>query len=172
MSALRSYLMVLLMVLLMALGLVLVGCATQDDLVESSEGSDVAAESEQNEAAEATNEPESTEEAVDDTEPEAEEQRVERADDGELFPDVIGAEATIDDDGTWTFSVTLSSPYDTAERYADAWRVVGADGTEFGRRELAHDHANEQPFTRSQAGIQIPENVDTVTIEGLSLIHI
>ena len=87
----------------------------------------------------------------------------------DAFPDVIGAEARQDADGTWTFAVTISSPYDTPERYADGWRVVGPDGDVFGVRELAHDHANEQPFTRSRSGIEIPDGVDTVTIEGRDL---
>lgn len=82
------------------------------------------------------------------------------------FPDVIAATAQLDGDGTWTFAATISSPYDTPERYADAWRVLGPDGTVFGVRELAHDHANEQPFTRSRSGIEIPDDVDTVTVEG------
>ncbi|HQZ33071.1 MAG TPA: hypothetical protein PK020_01535 [Ilumatobacteraceae bacterium] len=66
----------------------------------------------------------------------------------------------------WTFDVTLSSPYDTPERYADAWRVVGMDGTVFGVRELDHDHASEQPFTRSLENVQIPDDVDKVVVEG------
>ena len=85
---------------------------------------------------------------------------------GELFPDVIEARAEQGFDGLWTFSATLSSPYDTPQRYADAWRVVGPDGEVYGIRELAHDHANEQPFTRSQSGIEIPDDVSVVTIEG------
>ncbi len=82
------------------------------------------------------------------------------------FPDVIGASATSSGDSVWTISATISSPYDTPERYADAWRVVGPDGTVFGERILGHDHANEQPFTRSQSGITIPSEVTEVTIEG------
>ncbi|MGH1488385.1 MAG: hypothetical protein ACRBK7_03170 [Acidimicrobiales bacterium] len=87
-------------------------------------------------------------------------------DSDELFPDVIGVEATQTDDGSWTFSVTLSSPYDTPERYADAWRVAGLDGEVFGVRELTHDHQSEQPFTRSQEGIVIPDEVQAVVVEG------
>ena len=83
-----------------------------------------------------------------------------------VFPDVIDATASGDDEGTWTVSATLSSPYDSPARYADAWRVVGPDGMVYGTRELAHDHAGEQPFTRSQSGIEIPGDVDVVTIEG------
>lgn len=85
---------------------------------------------------------------------------------GELHPDVVGVSASRDADGSWTFAVTLSSPYDSPERYADAWRVVGPDGEVYGILELTHDHAAEQPFTRSQSGIVIPEGVTTVTVEG------
>lgn len=84
----------------------------------------------------------------------------------ELFPDVVAVDASLADDGTWSFSVTLSSPYDTPQRYADAWRVLGPDGSELGVRELAHDHANEQPFTRSLGGVEIPDTVQTVVVEG------
>ena len=82
------------------------------------------------------------------------------------FPDVLAAQATPEGNDAWRFDVTLSSPYDSAARYADAWRVVGPDGTEYGIRVLTHDHASEQPFTRSQSGIVIPADVDTVTVEG------
>jgi hypothetical protein len=83
------------------------------------------------------------------------------------FPDVLAAEPTFDEaTDTWSFSVTMSSPYDTPERYADGWRVVGPDGTVFGIHTLAHDHASEQPFTRTQTGVEIPEDVTRVTIEG------
>ncbi len=84
----------------------------------------------------------------------------------ELFPDVVGVEAQRAEDGTWQFDVTLSSPYDSPERYADAWRVVGPDGTVYGERILLHDHATEQPFTRSQSGIEIPDGVVEVLVEG------
>ena len=90
------------------------------------------------------------------------------AEDVQMFPDVIGATA-VQEGTTWTFSATLSSPYDTPERYADAWRVVGPDGTVLGERILNHDHATEQPFTRSESGIEIPDDVATVTIEGRDL---
>ncbi len=89
----------------------------------------------------------------------------------EEFPDIIAVQATPTGDGTWRFDVTVSSTYDTPERYADAWRVVGPDGTEYGVRVLTHDHASEQPFTRSQSGIEIPADVQTVTIEGRDLVN-
>ncbi len=84
----------------------------------------------------------------------------------ELFPDVVDVRAEQSGNGSWTFFVTLSSPYDTPERYADAWRVTGPDGEEYGVRRLTHDHQNEQPFTRSESGIVIPEGVTEVIVEG------
>jgi hypothetical protein len=82
------------------------------------------------------------------------------------FPNVVDAVATQDQPGLWTFSVTLSSPYDSPSRYADSWRVRNAEGTVYGERFLTHDHASEQPFTRSQSGIRIPDTVSEVIIEG------
>lgn len=84
----------------------------------------------------------------------------------ELFPDVVDVDATSDGDDTWTFAVTLSSPYDSPSRYADSWRVRSASGTVYGERFLTHDHASEQPFTRSQSGIKIPADVLVVVVEG------
>lgn len=81
------------------------------------------------------------------------------------FPDVLEAELTPSGD-TWSVAATISSPYDSPDRYADAFRVLAPDGTELGVRELTHDHASEQPFTRSLDDVAIPDDVDEVTVEG------
>lgn len=81
-------------------------------------------------------------------------------------PAVLAAELRRDSGGTWSLDVTISSEYDSAERYADGWRVLTPEGDVLGEHELAHDHAGEQPFTRTQTGLEIPESVSTVTIEG------
>ena len=88
--------------------------------------------------------------------------------DGQRFPDVVDVQAERAGD-TYTFTVTISSPYDTPERYADGWRITGSDGTVYGEHELTHDHAAEQPFTRTQAGVRIPDGVDQVVVEGHDL---
>lgn len=84
----------------------------------------------------------------------------------QLFPDVLAVKATREESGTWRFDVTLSSPYDSPERYADAWRVLGPEGEELGVRILTHDHANDQPFTRSLSGVAIPDGVDVIVVQG------
>lgn len=87
----------------------------------------------------------------------------------QTFPDVI--EVTIEESGAnrFDFSVTLSSPYDSPERYADAFRVMDENGTVFGVRELLHHHAHEQPFTRGLYGITIPDEVRRVIVQGRDL---
>lgn len=75
------------------------------------------------------------------------------------------------DGGNWTFSVTLRHGDTGWDDYADGWRVVAKDGTEFGLRTLFHPHVNEQPFTRSQSGIAIPEGVTQVFIEARTNAH-
>ena len=84
---------------------------------------------------------------------------------GDRFPDVVAVDVTATGD-TFRFSVTISSPYDTPERYADAWRVLAPNGDELAIRELTHDHQSEQPFTRSLDGVEIPDGIESVTVQG------
>ncbi len=84
-------------------------------------------------------------------------------------PEVLAAELTRAGSSRYSLSVTMSSEYDTPERYADGWRVLDPDGKVLGTMELGHDHAAEQPFTRAQDGLEIPEGVDEVTVEGHDL---
>ena len=95
---------------------------------------------------------------------------VETSGNEQQFPDIVEVAVTAEGD-TFRFDVTVSSPYDTPERYADAWRVVAPDGTELGVRELTHDHASEQPFTRSLNDVVIPPDVTEVTVEGRDLVN-
>ena len=89
----------------------------------------------------------------------------------QLYPDILKATLTEQADGTFNISVTVSSPYDTPQRYADAWRVLAPDGTTLGERVLTHDHASEQPFTRSLSGLAIASHISRVTIQGRDKIY-
>jgi hypothetical protein len=82
------------------------------------------------------------------------------------FPDVIDVSVDEQSANVFDFSVTITSLYDSPERYADGWRIIGPDGTVYGEHTLAHDHASEQPFTRTQTGVEIPDDVAEVTVEG------
>jgi len=85
------------------------------------------------------------------------------------FPDVLEVAVERAEDGTFSFDVTMSSPYDTPERYADGWRILGPDEEVLGEMTLDHDHAAEQPFTRSQTGVEVPDGITSVVVEGRDL---
>jgi len=84
---------------------------------------------------------------------------------GPKYPDVIAAKVQPAGAGSFDFDVTVSSPYDTPERYADAFRVTGREGRVYGERKLLHDHGGEQPFTRELYGVKVPPGVRTVTVQ-------
>jgi len=73
--------------------------------------------------------------------------------------------------GGWTFSVTLKHGDTGWNHYADLWEVYTPDGDLLGKRVLAHPHVNEQPFTRSLSGVQIPEGINSVVIRARDSVH-
>jgi hypothetical protein len=85
--------------------------------------------------------------------------------------DVIDVRHEAEPGGTWFFEVTVRHADDGWDHYADKWQVTGADGTVFGERILAHPHVDEQPFTRSQGGIRIPDGVREVTVRAQDSVH-
>ncbi|KAA3663286.1 MAG: hypothetical protein DWQ04_11100, partial [Chloroflexi bacterium] len=85
--------------------------------------------------------------------------------------------ATETSPNTWTFSVTVAHPDSGWEDYADGWDVVLPDGTVIlpdadspFTRLLLHPHETEQPFTRSQSNIVIPEDETAVTVRAHDLV--
>jgi len=84
--------------------------------------------------------------------------------------DVLKATAT-KSGGGWRFDVTVKHADTGWDHYADAWRVVGPDGTVYGTRTLYHPHVDEQPFTRSLSGVSIPAGVTSVTVESRDSVH-
>jgi hypothetical protein len=86
-------------------------------------------------------------------------------------PDVISAKVQPRGATRFDFDVTVSSPYDTPQRYADAFRVMAKDGTVYGERVLLHDHATEQPFTRDLYGVTVPAGVRSVVVQARDLKH-
>jgi hypothetical protein len=82
------------------------------------------------------------------------------------YPDVVDVRVQARGENRFDFDATLSSPYDTPQRYADAFRVMSTEGVAYGERTLFHDHASEQPFTRDLYGVFIPLQVRTVVVQG------
>lgn len=65
----------------------------------------------------------------------------------------------------WRFDVTIRHPDTGWDHYADGWEILAPDGTRLGFRELYHPHVDEQPFTRSLSGVNIPDGITEVTVK-------
>lgn len=84
---------------------------------------------------------------------------------GRRYPDVISVKVRASGSDRFDFDVTISSPYDSPQRYADGFRAMSVDGHVFGERKLLHDHADEQPFTRDLYGVSIPRTIRFVVVQ-------
>jgi len=78
--------------------------------------------------------------------------------------DVIDVVVSREASGTYRFDVTVRSADAGQEKYADLWQVRAPDGTVLGERVLTHPHVDEQPFTRSQSGISIPDSITVASV--------
>ena len=88
------------------------------------------------------------------------------------FPDVVDVRVRARGPTRFDLDVTVSSPYDTPQRYADAFRATSEDGAVvYGVRELLHDHAGEQPFTRDLHGLEIPAGVRRIRVQARDRQH-
>lgn len=85
--------------------------------------------------------------------------------------DVVNATVKALGDNRYHFSATLQHADTGWDHYANAWQVLGLDGTVYGTRTLYHPHVNEQPFTRSLSNVSIPAQVKTVKIKAFDSVH-
>ncbi|HKI52280.1 MAG TPA: hypothetical protein VJ995_09415 [Geothermobacteraceae bacterium] len=85
--------------------------------------------------------------------------------------DVLRAEATRNGDGSYRFQVTVSHRDKGWQHYADKWEIVDATGAVLATRVLLHPHTEEQPFTRSLSGVQIPAKTGQVTVRAHDSVH-
>lgn len=85
--------------------------------------------------------------------------------------DVVGVEVAKEGDGRFRFDVSVRHADEGWDHYADRWEVLGPDGAVLGVRELAHPHVNEQPFTRSLSGVEIPSDVAEVSVRARDSVH-
>ena len=92
--------------------------------------------------------------------------------------DVIFVRAVHDPElNSWTFHVTVQHPDTGWDDYADGWDVVLPDSTVIKpdpeipyTHLLLHPHEEEQPFTRSQNGILIPNGITKIKVRAHDLV--
>ena len=85
--------------------------------------------------------------------------------------DVIKVDAKKAGKNTYHFNVTVSHADTGWDHYANKWDVMEEGGTVLGTRTLHHPHVDEQPFTRSLSGVEIPDRVKTVTVRAHDSVH-
>ena len=80
------------------------------------------------------------------------------------FAQVTKVEATQSANGNWCFNTSVRHNDEGWDHYADGWEVLDMEGNQLGYRALAHPHENEQPFTRSLCGVEIPATMTKVVV--------
>lgn len=86
-------------------------------------------------------------------------------------PEVVAVRIEPTGNAKYIFHVTVRHGDTGWKHYADKWEVVAPNGKVLGTRVLAHPHVNEQPFTRSLSGVQIPPGIRQVRIRVHDSVH-
>ncbi|MFT5729187.1 MAG: hypothetical protein ACI8PB_003350 [Desulforhopalus sp.] len=86
--------------------------------------------------------------------------------------DVAAVTAIPEKARTYTFEVTISHNDEGWDHYADSWEIRDKQGTLYGTRTLHHPHVSEQPFTRSLSHVQIPQDINAVTVRAHDSVHL
>ena len=91
--------------------------------------------------------------------------------------DVIYVKAILEEIKTWTFHVTIEHPDTGWEDYVNGWDVVTPGGVVLKAKQsdpftrlLLHPHETEQPFTRSQSGISVPDGVSHLIVRAHDIV--
>ena len=84
---------------------------------------------------------------------------------------VIDVKANCSPSQICSFDVTLEHEDTGWEHYADKWEIYTPQNKLLATRTLYHPHIDEQPFTRSLSGVQIPKGVNKVIVKGHDLVH-
>ena len=85
--------------------------------------------------------------------------------------DVVDIRVRAEGEGRWRFDVSVEHADAGWDHYADRWEVLDLDGRILGTRVLLHPHDNEQPFTRSLGGVEIPAGVTKVRLRAHDSVH-
>ena len=85
--------------------------------------------------------------------------------------DVLAARAWCNARSVCRFAVRVRHADEGWDHYANRWEVLGPDGQVLATRVLRHPHVDEQPFTRTLEGVEIPDDVARVTIRASDSVH-
>lgn len=85
--------------------------------------------------------------------------------------EVVNVKITQTGTDTYRFDVTVQHGDQGWDHYADKWDIVSPDGRLLGTRVLHHPHVEEQPFTRSLSGVNIPQNIKSVRLRAHDSVH-
>ena len=85
--------------------------------------------------------------------------------------DIVEVKAKKSGKNLYAFSVTVLHKDTGWNHYANKWDIIDEHGIVLGTRILHHPHVDEQPFTRSLSGVEIPGNIKAVTIRAHDSVH-
>ncbi len=84
---------------------------------------------------------------------------------------VVSASARCDAASRCEITVTLQHDDEGWSHFADRWEVIDPAGERLATRVLRHPHVQEQPFTRSLRGVQLPATLTHVSIRAHDSVH-
>lgn len=84
--------------------------------------------------------------------------------------DVIAAKVSNTGGNSWRVDATVEHADTGWDHYANAFEVLGPDGTLLETRVLYHPHVNEQPFTRS-VSVTVPAGVTQIIVRAVDSVH-
>lgn len=85
--------------------------------------------------------------------------------------DVVDVKVRPENGTTFSFDVTVRHGDEGWDHYADAWEILAPDGRVLATRTLLHPHVDEQPFTRSLGGVDVPAGLSSVLVRAHDSAH-
>jgi hypothetical protein len=85
--------------------------------------------------------------------------------------DVVDVKVSKGGNSSYRFTVTVLHKDTGWDHYANKWDIIDGEGMVLGTRTLHHPHVEEQPFTRSLSGVEIPDNIRAVTVRAHDSVH-
>ncbi len=85
--------------------------------------------------------------------------------------DVIEVKVSRSGKNSYNFTVTVLHKDTGWKHYANKWDIIDEKGIVSGTRVLLHPHVEEQPFTRSLSGVEIPDNLKALNVRAYDSVH-